>query len=162
MAVRQVRVDGDPILRKKSRRVEKFDQSLKDLVKDLFDTMYVEDGVGLAAVQVGLLRRLIVIDDRKDTLMALVNPELVDCEGQEEGMEGCLSVPDMAGKVDRYTSIKVAYQDLEGQEKVLEAEGFLARVLQHEIDHTNGILYKDKAKEMFRVDQEDPEDQEED
>ncbi|MDO5036886.1 MAG: peptide deformylase [Tissierellia bacterium] len=151
MAIRQVRVEGDPILRKKSRLIEKFDDKLKDLTEDLFDTMYDEDGVGLAAVQVGLLRRLIVVDDRDSFKGALVNPEISACSGEEEGVEGCLSIPGKLGKVDRYEKITVHYQDLEGQDQELQAEGFLARILQHEIDHTQGILYRDRAKEMYEA-----------
>lgn len=158
MATRVIRINDDPILRKKSRPVEKFDSSLQANIDDMFETMYENDGVGLAAVQVGMLRQIIVIDDYEETKLTIINPKIVESEGEEEGLEGCLSVPERIGKVNRYTDIKVKYQNELGEEKSIEASGFLARILQHEIDHLSGILYTDLATEMYRV---DPESQEE-
>lgn len=152
MAKLQIRIDGDPILRKKSRRVEVFDDDLQQLIDDMYDTMYEADGVGLAAVQIGKLKRLIVLDDYEKTKLVLINPERVAEEGSCEAMEGCLSVPDRMGKVERYEKVKINYMDEKGEEKTLEAEDFLARIIQHEMDHLEGILYTDRADEMYDVD----------
>lgn len=152
MAKLQIRIDGDPILRKKSRRVEVFDDDLQQLIDDMYDTMYEADGVGLAAVQIGKLKRLIVLDDYEKTKLVLINPERVAEEGSCEAMEGCLSVPDRMGKVERYEKVKINYMDEKGEEKTLEAEDFLARIIQHEMDHLEGILYTDRADEMYDLD----------
>lgn len=152
MAKLQIRIDGDPILRKKSRRVEAFDDDLLQLIDDMYDTMYEADGVGLAAVQIGKLKRLIVLDDYEETKLVLINPERVAEEGSCEAMEGCLSVPDRMGKVERYEKVKINYMDEKGEEKTLEAEDFLARIIQHEMDHLEGILYTDRADEIYDVD----------
>ncbi len=152
MAKLQIRIDGDPILRKKSRKVEVFDDDLQQLIDDMYDTMYEADGVGLAAVQIGKLKRLIVLDDYEETKLVLINPERVAEEGSCEAMEGCLSVPDRMGKVERYEKVKINYMDEKGEEKTLEAEDFLARIIQHEMDHLEGILYTDRADEMYDVD----------
>lgn len=152
MAKLQIRIDGDPILRKKSRKVEVFDDDLQQLIDDMYDTMYEADGVGLAAVQIGKLKRLIVLDDYEETKLVLINPECVAEEGSCEAMEGCLSVPDRMGKVERYEKVKINYMDEKGEEKTLEAEDFLARIIQHEMDHLEGILYTDRADEMYDVD----------
>ena len=151
MAKLQIRIDGDPILRKKSRKVEVFDDDLQQLIDDMYDTMYEADGVGLAAVQIGKLKRLIVLDDYEETKLVLINPERVAEEGSCEAMEGCLSVPDRMGKVERYEKVKINYMDEKGEEKTLEAEDFLARIIQHEMDHLEGILYTDRADEMYDV-----------
>lgn len=152
MAKLQIRIDDDPILRKKSRKVEVFDDDLQQLIDDMYDTMYQADGVGLAAVQIGKLKRLIVLDDYEETKLVLINPERVAEEGSCEAMEGCLSVPDRMGKVERYEKVKINYMDEKGEEKTLEAEDFLARIIQHEMDHLEGILYTDRADEMYDVD----------
>ncbi|WP_077075228.1 peptide deformylase [Aedoeadaptatus urinae] len=152
MAKLQIRIDGDPILRKKSRRVEAFDDDLLQLIDDMYDTMYEADGVGLAAVQIGKLKRLIVLDDYEETKLVLINPERVAEEGSCEAMEGCLSVPERMGRVKRFEKIKINYTDEKGKEKTLEAEDFLARIIQHEMDHLEGILYTDRADEMYNVD----------
>ncbi|WP_026893913.1 peptide deformylase [Clostridiisalibacter paucivorans] len=143
MAIRNVRIEGDPILRKKSRVVEKIDDRLKVLIDDMIDTMREEDGVGLAAPQVGILRRVVVIDVGQG-LLRLINPEIIYQEGEAIDVEGCLSVPDRSGKVKRPRKVKVKYMDINGEEKVIEGEGLLARALCHETDHLNGILYIDK------------------
>lgn len=160
MAKLQIRIDGDPILRKKSRKVETFDDSLKQLIDDMYDTMYGAEGVGLAAVQIGKLKRLIVLDDYEGTKMVLINPELVAEEGSCEAMEGCLSVPERMGKVERFEKVKINYMNEEGEEKALEAEDFLARIIQHEMDHLDGILYTDRAEEMYNVNNSREEDEE--
>ncbi|MDD7362941.1 MAG: peptide deformylase [Peptoniphilus sp.] len=151
MAILQIRTDGDPILHKKSREVEVFDEKLKRTIDDMYETMYDAEGVGLAAVQVGKLKRLIVIDDYEGTKIVLINPEVLEEAGESEALEGCLSVPERVGKVKRFETIKIKYRDPEGEEKTLEAEGFLARIIQHEMDHLEGILYTDIAEEMYTV-----------
>lgn len=152
MAKLQIRIDGDPILRKKSRKVEVIDEDLHRLIDDMYETMYEAQGVGLAAVQIGKLKQLIVIDDYEGTKIVLINPELVAEEGSSEALEGCLSVPERVGKVKRFEKIKINYTDRDGEEKTLEAEDFLARIIQHEMDHLEGILYTDLTDEMYDVD----------
>lgn len=151
MAKLRIRTDEDPILRKKSREVSTFDDHLRETIKDMFETMYDAEGVGLAAVQVGKLKRLIVIDDYDGTKMALVNPVRIEESGEDEALEACLSVPERAGKVKRYNEIRIKYQNEEGAEQIMEAKDFLARILQHEMDHLDGILYIDIAEEVFDV-----------
>ncbi len=143
MAVRQLRYDGDPLLRKKSREVTIIDDRIKILIEDMKETMYKEDGIGLAAPQVGIARRVVVIDIG-DGFLALINPEIITQEGEEIDSEGCLSIPGKLGKVRRPFKVKVKYLDLEGNEKIIEGTGLLARVLCHEIDHLNGVLFIDK------------------
>lgn len=152
MAKLQIRIDGDPILRKKSRKVEVIDEDLHRLIDDMYETMYEAQGVGLAAVQIGKLKQLIVIDDYEGTKIVLINPERVAEEGSSEALEGCLSVPERVGKVKRFEMIKINYTDRDGEEKTLEAEDFLARIIQHEMDHLEGILYTDLTDEMYDVD----------
>ncbi|EOD01313.1 peptide deformylase [Caldisalinibacter kiritimatiensis] len=144
MALRQLRYEGDPILRKKSREVKEINDRIKTLIEDMIDTMYKEEGVGLAAPQVGILKRIAVIDIGKGPIR-LINPEIVSGEGEEIDVEGCLSIPGKNGKVKRPKKVKVKYIDLEGNEKYIEGEGLLARALCHEIDHLNGILFIDKV-----------------
>lgn len=151
MAKLKIRIDGDPILRKKSRKVEAIDEDLHCLIDDMYETMYEAQGVGLAAVQIGKLKQLIVIDDYEGTKIVLINPERVAEEGSSEALEGCLSVPERVGKVKRFEKIKINYTDRDGEEKTLEAEDFLARIIQHEMDHLEGILYTDLTDEMYDV-----------
>lgn len=151
MAKLKIRIDGDPILRKKSRKVEAIDEDLHRLIDDMYETMYEAQGVGLAAVQIGKLKQLIVIDDYEGTKIVLINPERVAEEGSSEALEGCLSVPERVGKVKRFEKIKINYTDRDGEEKTLEAEDFLARIIQHEMDHLEGILYTDLTDEMYDV-----------
>lgn len=151
MAKLQIRIDGDPILRKKSRKVEVIDEDLYRLIDDMYETMYEAQGVGLAAVQIGKLKQLIVIDDYEGTKIVLINPERVAEEGSSEALEGCLSVPERVGKVKRFEKIKINYTDRDWEEKTLEAEDFLARIIQHEMDHLEGILYTDLTDEMYDV-----------
>ncbi|SHH44072.1 peptide deformylase [Anaerosphaera aminiphila DSM 21120] len=160
MAKRVIRIDNDPILRKKSREVSKIDDRIKVLIEDMYETMDYADGVGLAAPQVGTLRRVITVDDRDGTRFALINPEIICSEGTQLGNEGCLSLPNKQGKVKRANEVKVKYIDINGEEKEIQAVEYLARILQHEIDHLNGILYSDIADEMYEI-TEDSEDEEE-
>ena len=148
MALRTIRLDSDPILRKQSRKVESFDEKIKILVADMIETMYDADGVGLAAPQVGILKRILVIDIYDETgVKVLINPEIVDQKGEQIDVEGCLSIPGVSGTVKRPEYIKVKGFDQEGKEIVVEGEGLLARALCHEIDHLDGILFTDKIIE---------------
>ena len=146
MAIRNLRYKGDEILRKKSREIEVIDDRIKELAEDMFDTMHKYDGLGLAGVQVGILKRIIVIDLYDDvSKFCLINPEIVEkSEETVELEEGCLSYPNQFGKVVRSTKVKVKALDLDGKKVTLEAEGLLAQALQHEIDHLNGEVFKDK------------------
>ena len=146
MAIRQIRYFGDPILRKVSRDIEKIDERLKILLEDMMDTMYKHDGVGLAAPQVGILRRVIIIDIG-DGILKLINPEIIEEEGENIDIEGCLSVPNRMGKVKRPERVKVKYLNETGHESIIEGTGLLAKALSHEIDHLNGILFIDKMIE---------------
>lgn len=149
MALRQVRINEDPVLHKEAREVKKVNQHIQELVQDLFDTMYEEDGVGIAAPQVGVLRRIFVVDDREGNKLCLINPKLSLSGDQVLGMEGCLSVPEKQGSVSRYQRVKVDYLDENGQAQSLEAEDFLARIIQHENDHLDGVLYTDRAEKVY-------------
>lgn len=148
MAVRKLRVNDDPILRKKSKTVKEINDNILNLIQDMKDTLVVADGVGLAAVQVGSLRRVILVQpDAEEEPMVLINPEIVEQSGCELGTEGCLSVPGKHGTVERPTKIKVKAMNIDGENIEFEAEDFEARIICHEVDHTNGILYIDKIYE---------------
>ena len=159
MAILRIRTDEDPILRKKSREIETFDDNLKQLIYDMYETMYQAEGVGLAAVQIGKLKRMLVIDDYEGSKLVMINPKRVEESGDVEALEGCLSVPERVGKVKRFETVKVEYQTADGEETEIEAEDFLARIIQHEMDHLDGILYTDLAEEMYDVNKENGEDQ---
>ena len=146
MAVMKILRLGDETLRKKSHPVTKIDRRTIGLLKDMAETMYAADGCGLAAPQVGILRRMVVIDVG-DGLIELINPEIIESEGEEIGVEGCLSVPGRRGAVKRPTKVVVRARDKKGREIELTAEGFLARAVCHELDHLDGIVYVDKMIE---------------
>lgn len=149
MAIRQIRFDGDPILRKFSREVKDISDRIKILLDDMAETMYENDGVGLAAPQVGVLRQVVVIDIG-DGLIKLINPEIIESEGENIDVEGCLSVPNRVGTVKRPDRVKVKYLNEFGEEKIIDGTGLLAKALCHEIDHLNGILFIDKIiEEVF-------------
>ena len=145
MATRKIVKVGDETLRKVCRTQEKFDLRLAILLKDMAETMYKAEGVGLAGPQVGILRRVAVVDVTEDHsgLLELVNPEIVEESGTQTGREGCLSVPGRQGVVTRPMSVRVRYQDRKGQWMELETEGFEARAICHELDHLDGRLYID-------------------
>ncbi len=146
MATRNIRYDGDEILRKTCKPVEKMTNRLSQLIDDMFDTMYEADGVGLAAPQVGILRRIVVIDVRGDEEpLALVNPEIIEMSGEQTADEGCLSIPGKYAKVTRPMHVICKAFDRDMNEITIEAEELLARAICHEVDHLDGILYKDKA-----------------
>lgn len=149
MAIRNIRIEGDPILRKVSREVPEITDRIKVLLDDMGETMYSADGVGLAAPQVGILKRIIVVDphDEETGLIKLVNPEIVESDGEQIGVEGCLSIPNYNATVKRPEHVKVKYIDEDGNEKVWDAHGFPAVILSHEIDHLNGVLFRDKSIE---------------
>ena len=144
MAIRKIVTLGDDVLRKTSRPVVKFDEKLWQLLDDMKETMEKADGVGLAAVQVGVLRRAIVIDVG-DGLIELINPEIIETSGEEISPEGCLSIPGVVGTVNRPYKVTVKAQDRFGKEYTATGEGLLARAFCHEIDHLDGILFKDKV-----------------
>lgn len=151
---RELVLYGEDILKEKSLDVKKVDDEIINIIDDMFETMYKSNGVGLAAVQVGLLKRIIVIsvpdiDDENspDFELALINPEIIwHCEDTDTLEEGCLSFPEIREEVIRYSKIKVKYMDINGEDKILEAANYIARVLQHEIDHTNGIVFIDRLE----------------
>lgn len=148
MATRNILTEKDEALRKKSREVTEFNEKLWQLLDDMAQTMYQADGVGLAAVQVGVLRRAITID-AGDCLYEMMNPVILEESGEQEGPEGCLSSPDEFGLVKRPMNVKVKAFDRHGKEYIVDAEGLLARAVCHECDHLNGILFKDLATEML-------------
>ncbi|MFR1707812.1 MAG: peptide deformylase [Clostridium sp.] len=144
MALRNIRVNEDPILRKTSKVVKSIDERTQILIDDMLDTMYEANGVGLAAPQVGILKRIVVIDIGDGPLI-LINPEVIETNGEVNDKEGCLSVPGKEGNVIRPKYVKVKAQDRNGNPIEIQGEDLLARALCHEIDHLNGILYTDKV-----------------
>lgn len=146
MAIRQIREDGDEILRKKSKEVEEVNDKIRQILDDMEETMHKYNGVGLAAPQIGLLKRLVVIDlyDDKGTIK-LVNPEIIKEKGTQEVEEGCLSFPNKYGKIVRPAEVTVKALDENGKQIKISAKGLLAQALSHEIDHLNGILFVDKV-----------------
>jgi peptide deformylase len=151
MALRNIRKLGDDILRKKCRKVEEIDHRIKTLLDDMAQTMYEANGVGLAAPQIGILKRIAVIDVG-DGIIELINPEIISVYGSEVADEGCLSVPGKYGKVERPTEVTVRATDRDGSEYEITGEGLLARALCHEIDHLDGIVFVDKVIEYTEVD----------
>ena len=147
MALRNIRIEGDEILRKKCRKVEKIDKSIITLIQDMAETMYKADGVGIAAPQVGILKRIFVIDIYDDTgLKVFINPEILEAKGSQIGEEGCLSLPGKSEEVERPNYVKVKALNEKGEDFILEAEELLARAVCHENDHLDGILYIDHVK----------------
>ena len=140
MALRTIRVQGDSVLTKKSRTVDKMTPRIGELITDMLDTMYDAMGVGLAAPQVGILKRIVVIDVGEGPIV-LINPEILETSGEQTGDEGCLSVPGMAGQVTRPNYVKVKALDVNMDEQIYEGEGLLARAFCHEIDHLDGKMY---------------------
>ena len=148
MAIRKIVKMPDDILRKKCRPVEEIDQKILTLLDDMAETMYENDGVGLAAPQVGILRRVVVVDIGDDDigLLELINPEIISQEGEQVGVEGCLSVSDCRGDVKRPAKVVVEAYDRDGNLMEYTAEGLLAVAFCHEIDHLNGIIFTDKLE----------------
>ncbi len=145
MATRIIKTDGDLVLRKKSRVVEKIDDRIAQLLDDMNETMVEADGVGLAAPQVGILKRIVIIDVG-DGPIEMINPEIVEYDGEQFGDEGCLSVPGKFGKVRRPNWVRVKFQDRRGEHVELEGEELFARAVFHELDHLEGVLFTDKVE----------------
>ena len=160
MALRQIVKEGDSVLTKKCRPVVKFDDRLADLIDDMIETLHKAEGVGLAAPQVGILRRVVVIDVGEGPI-ELVNPKIIAYSGKQETLEGCLSIPGKWGYTVRPDYVKVKALNERGEEYVLEGEGLLARCICHECDHLDGILYSDKAEGGLINNEDLPEDEEE-
>ncbi len=153
MALRKIRKYGDEVLRKKSKKVDVFDERLHTLIEDMLETMREAEGVGLAAPQIGILKRVVVIDVGEGPIV-LVNPEIIESEGEITQPEGCLSIPGVVGEVPRPTRVKVRAQDKWGKPYEIEGEDLLARAFCHEIDHLDGILFIDKATKFIEPDSE--------
>ncbi len=155
MALLEIRKFPDPVLRKKTNRVTKINGEIDRLITDMVETMHAAPGVGLAANQVGVSLQLAVIDlspreekEKRHPLLVIINPEIISSEGSVVEEEGCLSIPDYAEKVKRSARVKVRAQDRNGKVFELEAEGLLAKALQHEIDHLNGMLFVDRLSPL--------------
>ena len=152
MALRIIRTEEDPILRKCSRPVTTFDEKLGQILDDMKETMAKANGAGLAAVQVGMLRRIIVVD-AGDGVVELVNPEIIEADGEQEGEEGCLSLPNKWAIVKRPNHVKVRAQTRTGAWRIFEGEGLKARAFCHEIDHLDGHLFIDRMEKMLTEDE---------
>jgi peptide deformylase len=152
MALRKVRVFGDPVLEKTSKPIKNITPRIRILAADMFDTMYHENGVGLAAPQVGILKRMFVVDVDRENSYVFINPEILETRGEQTGEEGCLSLPGKCGIVTRPEYVKVRATDLSGTEFEMEAEGLLARAILHENDHLDGVLYTSRVEgQVFDV-----------
>ncbi len=149
MAIRNVRTDDNPVLREHCKEIKEVTDSTRKILDDMMETMYEYDGVGLAGPQVGIPKRLVVIDDRDGHILKLVNPKIVKEEGEQISNEGCLSLPGFSGKCKRPQKVSVEALDENGNELKFDAEDFFAVVCCHEFDHLDGILYKDKAFEYW-------------
>ena len=145
MAIRNIRVDGDDILRKVCKPVKEMTPRIRELIDDMFDTMYDANGVGLAAPQVGVLKRIVVIDVMEGNPLVLINPEIVESDGEQIGEEGCLSLPGLSGEVARPEHVVCKALDRDMKPITVEGTELLARCICHELDHLDGILYKDLA-----------------
>ena len=147
MAIRNLRYEGDEILSKRAKEIEKIDEKIKELAQDMLDTMHKWDGLGLAGPQVGVLKRIIVIDLYEEgTQFVLINPVIISKKGKQEVDEGCLSFPNKFGKVERPKEVTVEALDLDGCKVKLQAKDLLAQALCHEIDHLNGVVFTELVK----------------
>ena len=162
MAMRRIVKDGDEVLRKRSREVTEFNKRLADLIDDMRDTLIDAEGLGLAAPQVGVLRRVVLVINAEDEIIELVNPEIISAEGENDGPEGCLSFPDIWGLVERPMKVTVRAQDRNGEYFEVSGEGITARAFCHEIDHLNGVCFVDKVsrfitpEEVVKMREEEP------
>ena len=154
MAVLEILKYPHPLLKKRSKEVERVDEEVRKLIQNMTETMYAVNGIGLAACQVGVPRRIIVLDvsplDSEQSLFAMINPEVISEEGEIDYEEGCLSVPDCLEKIKRREKIRIRGTSPEGKEMEVEGEGILAIALQHEIDHINGVLILDRVSRLKR------------
>jgi peptide deformylase len=149
----EVRLLGDPVLREKAARVDEISEKTRELIRNMFETMYAEEGVGLAAPQVGVSERIIVVDPQQDDLpaFALINPEIVELSKEtEKGEEGCLSIPGLRDVVERPYRVVVKGTSESGEARQLELDGLAARIIQHEVDHLDGILFFDRLSPLKR------------
>ena len=152
MAIRNIRLEGDDVLYQVCRPVKTMNDHTRELINDMFDTMYDANGVGLAAPQVGILKRIVVIDVMDGSPLVLINPEIIETDGEQTGPEGCLSLPGLEGEVTRPERVVCKALDRNMDEITVEGEGLLARCICHELDHLDGILYKDKVNDgLHRV-----------
>ena len=149
MAIMEILEFGNPLLEQRSGEVTEFNEELWRLLDDMTDTLYDSDGVGLAAPQVGVLKRVVIIDDEKYGLMELINPVITSMRGSQTEAEGCLSYPGKLGRVKRPAVVKLKAQDRYGKMKVYKGKELLARAFCHEVDHLNGILFRDKVYEWI-------------
>lgn len=156
MALREIRTDEDPILRKQSKEVTEISKRIKILLEDMEETMIHANGVGLAAPQIGVLRRVVTIDVGEG-VMKIINPEILEVKGTIVDIEGCLSIPGISGTVERPEWVKLKYLNEDGEEMIIEGTDLLARAICHEVDHLNGILYTDKVIEYCTDDDDDDE-----
>ena len=166
MTLRKIVTLPEPVLRRKARAVTKFDKNLQTLIDDMIETMRVAPGVGLAAPQVNISQRLIVVEyaeheeeaedeEAKKKLYVMINPEIVKTsEEKEMGVEGCLSIPGIVGEVERHSALQVKGLNRHGKPMKLKVKGWLARIFQHEIDHLNGVLFPDRATRVWRPQEE--------
>lgn len=162
MAIRKIRIMGDKVLEKTCKEVKEMTPRVRQLIGDMFDTMYDGCGVGLAASQVGILKRIVVIDTTGENPYVLINPEIIEFSGSQTGQEGCLSLPGQAGIVTRPNYVKVKALDENMQEFVLEGTELLARAICHECDHLDGIMYVSKIEgELMDLEEMDDEETEE-
>ena len=160
MALRNIRIQGDPILTKECRKIEKMTPKIKELIQDMFDTMYDAYGVGLAAPQVGILKQVVVIDTTGEDPHVLINPEIIETSGSQTGDEGCLSLPGMSGTVTRPNYVKVKAYNENMEEIVLEGTELLARAICHETDHLHGKMYTELVEgELRRTNYEEDEEE---
>lgn len=158
MAIRNIRLDGDDVLRKVCKSVEKMTPRIQTLIDDMYDTMYEANGVGLAAPQVGILKRIVVIDIGDGNAYTLINPKIVESDGEQTGEEGCLSLPGLQGTVTRPNHVICEAYNEDMELCRIEGEELLARAICHELDHLDGILYKDKVEDgLYKVEPVDPE-----
>ena len=160
MALRNIRIQGDPILTKKCRKIEKMTPKIQELIQDMFDTMYDAYGVGLAAPQVGILKQVVVIDTTGEDPHVLINPEIIETSGSQTGDEGCLSLPGMSGTVTRPNYVKVKALNENMEEIILEGTELLARAICHETDHLHGKMYTELVEgELHRTNYEEDEEE---
>ncbi|TDP57496.1 peptide deformylase [Aminicella lysinilytica] len=148
MAIRNIVRQGDPILRKHCREITDVNEHIRTTMEDMVDTMRSEFGVGLAGPQVGVMRRMFVAEPEPDRVYYMINPEIIEQSGSQVGEEGCLSIPGLIGQVERPMKIKIKALDLDGNMQEYDLEGFDARVMCHENDHLDGILYTDTATDV--------------
>lgn len=148
MAIRNIVTEGDEILRKKCREIGEITDRIRTTMEDMLETMRQENGCGIAGPQVGVMRRMFIAEPEPGRVYYMINPEILESEGQVSGDEGCLSVPGLIGTVVRPEKIKIKALDLAGEEHIYDFEGFDARVMCHEYDHLEGILYTDKATDI--------------